>query len=84
MTTTEEKVRAQERTEQLLRDLIDPGETPRVPKAVRIRARMCLRHLATPQDLEREGAANSYFMEKLAATIREKLENPEELKSPKI
>ena len=54
MTTTEEKVRAQERTEQLLRDLMDPGETPRVPRAVRTRAMCCLRHLATPQDLERE------------------------------
>lgn len=44
MTTPQEEIYAVSRTRQLLRDLIDPSKTPRVPKSIREEARGCLRH----------------------------------------
>ena len=39
-----EEVRALRQTRDLLRDLIQPYATPRVPKVIRDRAARCLRH----------------------------------------
>jgi hypothetical protein len=44
------------RTEQFLKDLLDPKKTPCVPKTVREEARRCLKHY--PSDLYMEEAAN--------------------------
>jgi hypothetical protein len=53
MSTKQEKIRAQERVEKFLIDLTRASETPKVPKQVRERASMLLRHLATPYEVER-------------------------------
>lgn len=53
----DERYRAVERTEQFLIDLCSTGRTPRVPRAVRDRARSLLRHYPSSFDLERLAAA---------------------------
>lgn len=53
MTVPEERYRAIEYTRDFLLELLDPKKTPRVPKDVRHRARMCLRHYPGPVYLER-------------------------------
>lgn len=44
MTMPNERRFAVVRTEQFLKDLMDPKKTPRVPKAIREEAYRCLRH----------------------------------------
>jgi hypothetical protein len=44
MTLPDERYRSLIWTDRLLKDLCDPGKTPRVPKQIRARARDCLRH----------------------------------------
>lgn len=44
MTIPYERTRAIEITEQFLVDLLNPKVTPRIPKAIRMRASSCLRH----------------------------------------
>lgn len=44
MTQPQERARSIIRTEQLLKDLLDPKKTPRVPVDIRDRAKQCLRH----------------------------------------
>lgn len=54
MSTTDEKVRAQEKTIRFLMDLLDPAKTDVFcPKEIRERARLCLRHLATSAEVKR-------------------------------
>ena len=52
MTLPDERYRAIMTAQQLLYDLLDPAETPRVPKAVRERANRVLRHYPTEFDLQ--------------------------------
>jgi hypothetical protein len=52
MTLPDERYRAVKATEQLLKDLCNPHETPRVPKEVRYRAQACLRHYPTSWDMD--------------------------------
>lgn len=47
MTLPIERKQAVLRTEQFLKDLLDPKTTPRVPRAVREQAYRCLRHYPT-------------------------------------
>jgi len=44
MTLPYEEVYALERTREFLRKLLDPKQTPRVPRAIRKEAGTCLRH----------------------------------------
>ncbi len=52
MTTPSERTRAVLFTERFLLDLTNPKVSPRVPKPVRERARMLLRHYPNKFDLE--------------------------------
>jgi hypothetical protein len=44
MTLPDERYRALKWAEELMKDLLDPTKTPRVPKTVRAQARAVLRH----------------------------------------
>ena len=52
MTIASERTRAVNYTYEFLRDLIDPKKIPRVPKEVRQRASMLLRHYPSRWDME--------------------------------
>jgi len=52
MTLPVERKQAVLRTEQFLKDLLDPKKTPRVPKAIREQAYRCLRHYPHKYDME--------------------------------
>lgn len=52
MTIPSERTRAVLNTEQFLIDLLDPKKTPRVPKDIRRRAGLLLRHYPSDFDLE--------------------------------
>lgn len=51
MTLPDERTRSIIKTRQLLRDLIDPKKSPKVPKTVRQKALSCLRHYPSLVDL---------------------------------
>jgi len=58
MTLPDERYRSIRITEQLLRDLCDPKQTPRIPSQLRLRAAQCLRHYPGEYDLQQlESAA---------------------------
>ena len=52
MTLPVERKQAVLRTEQFLKDLINPKKTPRVPKAIREQAYRCLKHYPHTYDME--------------------------------
>lgn len=52
MTLPDERYRAMVEGLKLIKALIDPQATPRVPKAIRARARWILRHYPGSYDLE--------------------------------
>ena len=52
MTLPYERYNAVTRTEQFLKDLIDPKKTPRVPKEVRDQAYYCLRHYPSKYNMD--------------------------------
>ncbi len=58
MTLPDERYRSVLMAQQLLRDLLDPKTTPRIPREIRDRARHCLRHYPGSWDMHRaaEGA----------------------------
>jgi hypothetical protein len=57
MTLPDERYRALKQGKRLLEELCDPGRTPRVPSAVRDRARATLKHF--PNDYEIDCLADS-------------------------
>lgn len=59
MTLPSERRRSISNTREFLRKLLNPRETPRVPKAVRKEAYWCLRHFPSVLDMKR--AAKNYF-----------------------
>ena len=65
MTVPSERTRAVLATEKFLLELCDPKATPRIPKALRDRARTLLRHYPSPYDMnrivEKENAENNPF-----------------------
>jgi hypothetical protein len=66
MTLPDERYRAVQQAERLLKDLCDPSKTPRVPKTVRARAAAALRHYPGPWDMERAArAAPDVFIKQL-------------------
>ena len=52
MTLPCERYNAVKRTEEFLKDLMDPKKTPRVPKEVRQQAYYCLRHYPSGYNLD--------------------------------
>ena len=52
MTVPVERTRAVVSTEEFLKELLDCGKTPRVPKYIRQRASLLLRHYPTEFDME--------------------------------
>lgn len=59
MTMPDERSRALLGANQFLQDLLDPKTTPGVPRVVRERARLVLRHYPTPFDLSRIATAQA-------------------------
>jgi hypothetical protein len=57
MTLPDERYRAVQTAERLLKDLCDPSITPRVPKTVRQRASHALRHYPSTYDMQRAAQA---------------------------
>ena len=51
MTIPVERTRAVEITREFLYALLDPKQTPKVPRKVRERARSCIRHYPGPFDM---------------------------------
>ena len=52
MTIPSEKINALIKTREFLRSLLDPKQTPKVPKSVRKSAYWCLRHYPWDMDIE--------------------------------
>jgi hypothetical protein len=52
MTLPNERYAAVTRTEQFLRDLMDPKKTPRVPRDIRQQAYYCLRHYPSKWNMD--------------------------------
>lgn len=66
MTLPDERYRAVQQAEQLMRDLCDPRVTPRVPQIVRDRARGALRHYPNAFDMRMASeAAPGVFQERM-------------------
>lgn len=59
MTIASERTRAVNRTREFLSDLLDPSKTPRVPKDIRRRASMLLKHYPCSWDMEMAVAEGS-------------------------
>lgn len=57
MTLPDERYRAVLAAEQFLTDLLDSSKTPRVPRAIRQRARAVLRHYPSQWDMDRAAHA---------------------------
>jgi len=57
MTLPYERFNSVKNTERFLLDLMDPKKTPRVPLAIRQRARQCLRHYPGSYDMVRAAEA---------------------------
>jgi len=53
MTLPYERRNAVNRTQEFMRDLLDPKKTPRVPRYVREQAYRCLKHYPLEYDMER-------------------------------
>lgn len=53
MTLPYERTYAVHNTREFLRSLLDPKQTPKVPKKIRQQAYRCLKHYPTDLDLER-------------------------------
>jgi hypothetical protein len=53
MTLPDERANAIQQARRFLLQLMDPRETPRIPRAVRMEARARLKHFPTDLDLER-------------------------------
>lgn len=66
MTLPDERYRSMIAADRLLKDLCDPNVTPRVPRAIRDRARHVLRHWP-----------GEYYINRLAAETSGIIESPE-------
>ena len=52
MTLPDERYRALVNTRNFLRSLLDPAQTPKVPKEIRKRAYVCLKHYPWDTDMD--------------------------------
>jgi hypothetical protein len=64
MTLPDERYRALKAGRKLLEELCDPGKTPRVPSAVRDRARSALRHFPLDYEIELLAERNPDLLDK--------------------
>jgi hypothetical protein len=55
MTVPAERRRAIDNTREFLRALLDPRQTPRIPREIRRKAYWCLKHYPTEYDMSRTG-----------------------------
>lgn len=68
MTLPDERYRAVVQTEKFLKEILS---TPRVPKAIKDRARSCLRHYPSNWDMDRAAqGAPEVFQERMEAVTR--------------
>lgn len=68
MTLPDERYRAVVQTEKFLKEILS---TPRVPKAIKDRARSCLRHYPSDWDMERAAdGAPDVFQKQMEAVTR--------------
>ena len=68
MTLPDERYRAVLQTERFLKEILS---TPRVPKAIKDRARSCLRHYPNDWDMKRAAdSAPEVFQEQMEAVTR--------------
>jgi len=58
MTLPDERYRSVQHAREFLRSLLDPKQTPRIPKAIRRQAAACLRHYPWDLDMERVAEKN--------------------------
>lgn len=63
MTLPDERYRAVLAAEQFLQDLLDSKKTPKVPRAVRDRARSVLRHYPSRYDMDRAATVADHIFE---------------------
>ena len=63
MTLPDERYRAVLAAERFLRDLLDPRQTPRVPAAIRQRARSVLRHYPSKWDMDLAATAAEHVFQ---------------------
>ena len=63
MTLPDERYRAVLAAEQFLQDLMDSSKTPRVPAAIRQRARAVLRHYPSKFDMDRAATAADWVFQ---------------------
>ena len=64
MTLPDERYRAVQQAERLLKDLCSPSKTPRVPRMLRERAAGALRHYPARWDLDRAAEAAPHIFTK--------------------
>lgn len=57
MTIPYERYRAVLQTQKFLYELVDPKQTPKIPSAIRERARSCLKHYPNTWDMDKAGEA---------------------------
>lgn len=63
MTLPDERYRAVLAADQFLQDLMDSRKTPRVPRAIRDRARSVLRHYPSKWDMDRAATAADHVFQ---------------------
>lgn len=63
MTLPDERYRAVLAAEKFLEDLMDSSKTPRVPRAIRDRARSVLRHYPSKWDMDRAATAAEHVFQ---------------------
>lgn len=63
MTLPDERYRAVLAADQFLQDLMDSRKTPRVPRAIRERARSVLRHYPSKWDMDRAATAADHVFQ---------------------
>lgn len=66
MTLPDERFRALKYGKKLIEELCDPGKTPRVPGAVRDKARAVLRHYPNDYELERIADNCPEYLDKIS------------------
>jgi len=69
MTLPDERYRAFKAGRKLLEELCDPGKTPRVPSAVRDRARAALRHFPLEYEIDLLAERNPELLTTLTFSV---------------
>jgi hypothetical protein len=70
MTLPDERYRAIKQGKKLLEELCDPGKTPRVPSAVRDKARAALRHYPLDWEIDKMADTCPELLDKVSFSDR--------------